>query len=119
MKRFHMLVFALLLTLPVAVFAAKNRKEITFDKTTKIGATELQPGTYTVAWSGTGPEVQVEFSQNKKNVVGTTAKLVNAPGPYDSAVQTRNEGNDSAVLEEIDFKNLQLIFPQTEQPSGK
>jgi hypothetical protein len=118
-KTFHMLVFALLLTLPVAVFAAKNRKEITFDKTTTIGATELQPGTYTVAWTGAGPEVQVDFSQNRKSVFSTTAKLVNASGPYDSAVQTRNEGNDSAVLEEIDFKNLQLIFPQTEQPSGK
>ena len=119
MKSSRTLLFALfLLALPAALFAAKNSKEITLDKTTKVGSTELQPGTYRVEWNGTGPQVQVNFSQDKKNVATTTAKLVNARSPYESAVQVQTDGNNAAVLQEIDFKNLQLIFPQSDQPSG-
>lgn len=119
MKSTRRFVFALfLLALPVASFAAKNSKEITFDKTTKVGNTELQPGTYRVAWSGTGPQVEVDFSHNRKSVASTTAKLVNASSQYDSAIRVRSEGSDSAVLEELDFKHLQLVFSQLDQPTG-
>ena len=108
----------LLLGLSITAFAAKNSKEVTFDKTTKVGNTDLQPGTYRVAWSGTGPQVEVDFSQNKKNVATAAAKLVTAPSEYDSAIRVRDEGGVSAVLEELDFKNLQLVFLQQDQPSG-
>lgn len=108
----------LLLALPVASFAAKNSKDVTFDRTTRVGNTELQAGTYKVSWNGTGSQVEVDFSQNKKTVASTTAQIVNAPSPYDSAVQVRAESSDSAVLEELDFKNLELVFRQSEQPSG-
>lgn len=107
----------LLLALPVASFAAKNSKNVTFDQTTQVGNTELQPGTYKVSWNGTGSQVEVDFSQNKKTVASTTAQIVNAPGPYDSAVQVSKETGNS-VLEELDFKNLELVFRQSNQPSG-
>lgn len=119
MKSVRAFIFVLLLfTLPVVSFAAKNSKEVTFDKVTKVGNAELQPGTYRVAWNGTGPQVEVDFSHNGKNVTSTTAKLVNGPSEYDSAIRLRTGANDSTVLEEIDFRNQQLVFSQPEQPSG-
>lgn len=110
--------FLLLFMLPAASFAASNSKEITFDKTTKVGTTELEPGTYKVAWKGTGPTVDVDFSKNNKVVASTTAKLGSNRSGYDSAVQVRTVNSDSAILETIDFKNAELVFPTEDAPSG-
>lgn len=109
-----LLVFAI----PIASFAAKNSKDITLDQTTKIGSTELQAGTYRVTWNGSGPQVEVDFWQNRKSVASATANLVNAPGDYSSAVQVRTETDNTAVLEEIDFNKMKLVFPQSESASG-
>jgi hypothetical protein len=118
LKSTHTLAFLLLsFMLPVASFAATHNKEITLDKATKVGATELQPGTYKVSWNGNGPNVEVDFLKNRKVVANTTAKLGNAQGGIDS-VQTRTLDADSAILEELDFKNTQLVFPTMDQQSG-
>jgi len=108
----------LVVAIPVASFAAKNSKEITLDQTTKVGSTELQAGTYRVTWDGSGPQVEVDFSQNRKTVASSTANLVNARSDYPSAVQVRTESDNSTVLEEIDFNKMKLVFPQSESPSG-
>jgi hypothetical protein len=104
--------------LPLASFAAANSKEVTFDKTIKVGTTELAPGTYKVAWKVTGATAEVDFWQNKKVVASTTAKLENNRSEYDAAVQVRNVNSDSAVLQEIDFKNAQLVFSSEDTSSG-
>lgn len=111
---------ALLFMLPVASFAAKNSKQVTFESITKIGTTDVQPGTYKVEWNGTGSEVTVDFLQNKKVVATSTAKLVNGPGEFDSAIQTRRVDANSVVLDELDYKTFQLVFPDSgaQQPSG-
>lgn len=108
----------LLSVLPAASFAASNSKEITLDKTTKVGTTDLQPGTYKVAWKGTGPTVEVDFLQNRKVVASTSAKLENNQSGYDSAVQTSAVNSDSAILREIDFKKTQLVFATGDSSSG-
>lgn len=119
MKFVEKLAFMLLaLALPLASFAATHSKEVTLDKTTKVGNVELQPGTYKVAWNGAGPNVEVDFSKDKKVVASATAQLGSAPSEYDSAVQTRNVDSNSAILEELDFKNTQLKFSETDQQSG-
>jgi len=121
MKSTRTLAFiGLLFLLPVASFAAKNSKQVTFDSVTKIGTTDVQPGTYKVEWNGAGPEVKVDFLQNKKLVASTSAKLVNGAGEFDSAIQTRRVNADSVVLDELDYKNFQLVFPDSgaQQPSG-
>ena len=110
--------FLLLFMLSAASFAASNSKEITFEKTTKVGTTDLQPGTYKVVWKGTGPTVEVDFWQNKKVVVTTSAKLENNRSGYDSAVQTSDVSSDSAILREIDFKNTELVFVTGDSSSG-
>ena len=118
LKSTHTLSFLLLsVMLPIASFAATHSKEITLDKATKVGATELQPGTYKVSWNGTGPNVEVDFLKNRQVVASTTAKLGNTQGQVDS-MQTRTVSPDTAVLEELDFKNTQLVFPTADQQSG-
>ena len=107
-----------LFLLPAASFAASNSKEITFDKATKVGTTQLQPGTYKVVWKGTGSAVEVDFLQNKKVVATTSAKLENNRSGYDSAVQTSDVNSDSAILREIDFKNTELVFATDDTSSG-
>jgi hypothetical protein len=103
--------------LPIASFAVTHNKEITLDQATKVGTSELRPGTYQVSWNGNGPNVEVDFLKNRKVVASTTAKLGNAQGGIDS-IQTRTVDSNSAILEELDFKNTQLVFPTTDQQSG-
>ena len=87
----------LLVALSVQSFAAGRTKEITLDKRTKVGKVELQPGTYKVAWSGTGPNVEVNFSKDRQVVARAAAKLANVRSELDSAVQTRNVDSGSAI----------------------
>jgi maltodextrin utilization protein YvdJ len=112
------LAFLFLLALPIASFAAKNSKEVTFDTPVKVGDTQLDAGTYKVAWSGTGSQVEVSFSQNGNNVAGATAELRNESGPYDSAMVLDPQEDGSVVLKELDFKNVELVFSNQNQPSG-
>ena len=110
--------FLVLLMLPAASFAASNSKEITFDKTTKVGTTELEPGTYKVVWNGTGQTVDVSFSKNKKVVASTTAKVESNQSGYDFAVLVRKVNPDSAILQKIDVKSTELVFSTEDAPSG-
>lgn len=113
-RRFLTILF--LLALPVASLAAKNSKEVTFDTAVKVGSTQLDAGTYRVTWNGSGPQVEVNFSQNGKTITSATAQLSNDPGPYDAAVQLGMDSDGSAILREIDFKNLELVFSSPDQP---
>lgn len=114
-RAFFALLF--LLALPVASFAAKNRKEVTFDTPTRVGNTQLEAGTYKVTWSGDGPQVEVTFSQHGNTVTTATAQLSNDPSPYDSAVEVGPDSDGSVVLRQLDFKNLELVFSSQGQSS--
>ena len=98
-------------------FAATRDKEITLSETTRIGTAELKPGTYRVAWNGNGPDVAVDFLKDRKVVVTTNAKLGHARNGRDS-IHFRETNSDSAILEELDFKNTQLVFSETDHSSG-
>ncbi len=113
LKSIRTFAFILLALLqPAALFAQKHSKQVNFDQTTKVGSTELKPGNYKVVWDGEGPDVEVNFQQNNKTMANATAKLANAPGPYDAAVVVTNDSTNAVVLEELDFKNLELVFSQ-------
>lgn len=119
MKSTHTLAFFLLsIMLPATTLAASTSKEVTFDKTIKVGTTELQPGTYKVSWKGDGQGVEVDFAKGKDVVATTNADVQNGRSPYDAAVLVRNADSGSAVLEEIDFKNTQLVFHAAGEQSG-
>ena len=108
----------LLFMLPAASFAASNSKQVTFDKTTKVGTTDLAPGTYKVAWNGTGSTVNVDFSQGKKVVASTTAKLANNQSGNSFSVSVQTEDSGAAILQKIDYKTTELVFSAESAPSG-
>jgi hypothetical protein len=109
------LLLAFIFSLPS--FAATRSKEITLSQTTRIGTAELKPGTYRVAWNGNGPDVEVDFLKDRKVVLTTNAKLGHARNERDS-INTRRTTPDSEILEELDFKNAQLVFSETDHSSG-
>ena len=58
----------------------------------------MEPGTYTIDWSGTSPNVQVSFSRQGKTIATALATLVQAKNRYDSPTtsQTQDAKNHSS-----------------------
>src|SRR5690348_1056324 len=94
--------FTLLLSL--SAFAKDNNKgSMNLSSTAQVAGTQLQPGNYTIEWSGTGSTAQVTFLRNGKIVAtapGSVVQLKNRP-PYDQVVMSTNNGQN--VIQEIDF----------------
>ena len=53
------------MALSVAVGAPKNKKTINLTDPTRVGTVVLQPGDYTIEWTGTGSDVQVSFTRQE------------------------------------------------------
>jgi hypothetical protein len=115
MKRFFG--FAMMLTLLVApAFAAKNSQTVNLPSAMKVGSTDVTPGDYNVTWTGSGPEVQVTLTRNRKVIVTLPAKLVEQTN--------KNEGLDVdtqggvQTLQAIRLRNMSLILESTTPSSG-
>jgi hypothetical protein len=111
-------IVALMLMAPVALLAApKNSANVTFTETVTIDGASVPPGDYHVVWQGTGPSVEAIVLQRNKVIASGPATLVNAKSEYDGAVETRDENNNSKVLEAIDWSNRSLRFGQGDASS--
>jgi hypothetical protein len=114
-------VFLSLLLAVGALAADKNQGKITVSQTVTLNGGHLAPGNYKVQWDGSGPEVQVKFIRDGKDVLTAPAKLVTkeTPAPYDSVI-VRTSGADTKTLEEINFRNqkLALTFSPAQNSSG-
>jgi len=106
MKRFFG--FALLLVLISAPAFAKNSQTVNIPETIKVGATQVTAGDYKVAWTGTGPAVQVVVSRDGKTVATADAKMVDEKHGYTAVTTVRKDGVD--VLETIILGNKTLVF---------
>ncbi len=109
--------FAMLLSLG-ALARENNQGKLDLYDRAQIGNTVLQPGTYTVKWTGTGPEVQVNVLQNKQTVATAMATLKNESNLTQDAVVLRLASDNSSPKEiaEIDFgsrKEALVITPGT------
>ena len=116
MKTNLVLLLSFMLSVPlVSLAATRNSKNIEIQSPTVVANQQLKPGTYKVEWTGNGPNVQVAFVQNNKDVVTAPAKLsregsassVAQNGP---ALETHENADNASVLDEIDFKNVALNF---------
>jgi hypothetical protein len=116
MKSNIVLLLSLILSAPLVSFAAsKNSKTIDIQSPTIVANQQLKPGTYKVEWNGNGPNVQVAFLRNNKEVATALAKVLRASaasalaqnGP---ALEMHKGAKSAAVLDEIDFKNVALNF---------
>jgi hypothetical protein len=76
---------SVLLLLAAPVFGAGNKPQtVVIPENVQVGATQVPAGTYKLAWTGAGQDVQATLTQGKKTIVTFAAKAVasknNAPG---------------------------------------
>ena len=112
--------FALLLS--VSAFAKDtNKGKMNLSSATQVAGTQLQPGDYTVEWSGSGPAAQVKFIRHGKTVATTQGNIVELKNrsPYDQVIVSTAGGQN--VIQEIDFgnKTTAVRFGQTKQQPGQ
>lgn len=112
------LVAAIVLLLPLTVFAKNNNvRSVNISQPVQVGATELKPGTYQVEWNGQDPEVQVNFMQHNKTVATAQGKMIEKPkpSPYDDVVtKPIADNSQQKTIDEIDFRHQKealLILP--------
>lgn len=113
--------FALLLPLS-ALAKDTNKGKVNLASSAQVAGTQLQPGNYTVEWSGSGPAAQVKFIRNGKTVATTQGDVVQlkTKAAYDQVVLSTANGQN--VVQEVDFggKTTALRFGQVgSQQSGQ
>jgi len=104
--KYLILLMAFAILLPVSALAReRNEGKINLYDSAQIGKTVLKPGTYTVKWMGSGPQVQVSVLQNKDTVATTTGTLKEENNIHQDAVVLNEAPNHAAPEEvaEIDF----------------
>ena len=116
MKSNFVFLLSFLLSFPlVSLATTRNSKTIHIQSPTIVANQQLKPGTYKVEWDGNGPNVQVAFFHNNKQVATAPAKL-SPEGPASSlaqngpALEMHENANNASVLDEIFFKNVALDF---------
>ncbi len=70
LSKISVTVFGAALLLASSAFAAKdaNKTKLDLNQTVSVAGQTLTPGTYTVEWDGTGPNVQVKLTQHNKTI---------------------------------------------------
>jgi hypothetical protein len=106
------------LLIPASGFArTKDQGTMMLMQAAEIGSTQLQPGTYKVEWSGTGPTVHVNILHHRNVVASTTAELkTDDSAVSQDAVVIKPAANNSSEeqIAEIDFgkhKQALVITP--------
>ena len=101
MKRFAGIASVLVLLAAPMFGSSKKPQTVIIPENVQIGATKLPAGTYKLAWTGTGQEVQATLSTEKgKAVVTFTAK----------AVQTKNNNAGVDLVTDAGVINLKAIL---------
>lgn len=120
MKRICLILALLLCVLPLSVAArTKQSASINISDPVVISGTHLQPGDYTVRWSGTGSDVQVQFYQGKKQVVSTPAKVVSESNANSLEITMRPTEDGSKTISEIRLSKVTLQFPAKTEAASK
>ena len=117
------LFMACALTLSVMGIASAKSYDVSFDKTTKVGATDLKPGTYSVKLvngqavftrEAKGSEVYPMDGETYGKPITVPVTVQHAGKKFsETAVESANTG-DSANLHEIDLggTDTKLVFGQ-------
>lgn len=93
------LLTAVLLLAASAFAAANNKGHMALLNSATIGGTQLSPGDYTVQWTGTGDQVQLEVLRGKKTVATVPAHItkLDHPARQDSVLVEPNDQGGQAV----------------------
>jgi hypothetical protein len=121
MKTKYLLYLAALSTLvllfPLGAWARNNAHSVDIPYVVQVGGTRVTPGNYKVEWQGTGPAVDVRFSQYGKTVVTVPGTLkTNDDQVTQDAIVTEATTADTTALKEIDFGRQKeaLVFEQNQ-----
>lgn len=119
MKRIVLFILPIIigaLSLP-ATAGSKQSGKVTFSTNVIVGSTQLHPGDYIVRWDGLGPDVQVRFVHEGKEVVSIPGTLQNMESDYEVAATTHPGENGTKVLTEIAFYDTKILLPHSEMPA--
>jgi hypothetical protein len=120
MKRISLILALLLCVRSVsAVAGTKQSATINLADPAVISGTQLQPGEYVVRWSGTCPDVQIQFLRDGKPVATVPGKVIAQRNFYDSAVVLRATDNGSKTISEIDFSKVTLQLQPASEVATK
>jgi hypothetical protein len=117
MKLKSLFAAALLLTPVLAFGAPKNSAKLTLDQPVNVAGTQLTPGEYKLIWEGDGSNVTVSFVEGKKVVATASAQLVSSRNDRE-AIETRNAGDNTTILQAVDFNKVTLQFEDARTSTG-
>jgi hypothetical protein len=112
----------LVLLFPVGALARDKAHSVEIPYAVQVGGTRVTPGSYKVAWQGTGPAVEVSFSQYGKTVLTVSGTLkTNDDQVTQDAIVTEATSADTTTLKEIDFGHQKeaLVFDQNQNQGGQ
>jgi hypothetical protein len=107
----------LVLLFPLGAWARNKSHSVEIPYVVQVGGTRVTAGDYKVEWQGTGPAVEVSFSQNGKTVVTVPGTLkTNDDQVTQNAIVTEATSADTTTLKEIDFGRQKeaLVFEQNQ-----
>jgi len=110
---------ALVLLFPLGALARDKAHSVEIPYVVQVGGTRITAGSYKVEWQGTGPAVDVSFSQYGKTVATVPGTLkTNDDQVTQDAIVTEATSADTTTLKEIDFGHQKeaLVFDQN--PAG-
>jgi hypothetical protein len=112
----------LVLLFPVGALARDRAHSVEIPYAVQVGGTRITAGSYKVAWQGTGPAVEVSFSQYGKPVATVPGTLkTNDDQVTQDAIVTEATSPDTTTLKEIDFGHQKeaLVFEQGQNQGGQ
>jgi len=118
LRSISILAILLIMTLSVAMAWPKSKKSINLIEPTIIGSVTLQPGDYNIDWTGTGSDVQVNFSREGKTVATAPATLETTQNQEESLITSGTGGSGSCSLVEINLKKTTLHFTPPDASGG-
>jgi type 1 fimbria pilin len=103
------LIGALLLA-GTAFAAGANSGNLHLDKAVTVQGKQLESGEYRVRWNATGDTVQLNITDEKRNVTTVTAHVVAVGSKNESDGHVTRDENGSTTLTQISFrgKNYEL-----------
>lgn len=110
MKRF-LTVVTMLALLSIPALAGKSSQTVAVPMTVRAGSAELAPGNYDLTWTGSGSNVQITLTRNKKVIVTLPAKLIEENNRVEQLETDTKGGVD--ILHTIRTKNATLILETT------
>ena len=100
--RYQALLSIIVMLSALSLFARdKNQHSVNITDAVQVGSTQLKPGSYKVTWEGAGPDVQVTFRLDGKNVATIPATLKTNDGQVTQDQIVKDSANNT--LTEIDF----------------